>query len=112
MPNWSAAVSLKVNAERLWNSIEEINRFGATESGGVCRLEFSDESKGARDLFVKWCKDAGCTVRVDQFGNIFARRPGKNADAPVVIAGSHLDTQTSGGRFDGIFGVLAGLEVV
>ena len=103
---------LKVNAERLWKSIEEINRFGATESGGVCRLEFSDESKGARDLFVQWCKEAGCTVRVDQFGNIFARRPGKNAHAPVVIAGSHLDTQTSGGRFDGIFGVLAGLEVV
>jgi len=103
---------LRVNGARLWQSIEEINHFGATPDGGVCRLEFSPESKQARDLFVKWCKDAGCTVRVDRFGNIFARRPGRHDERPAVIAGSHLDTQTSGGRFDGIFGVLAGLEVI
>jgi len=103
---------LRVDGRRLWESIEAINQFGATSEGGVCRLEFSPESKQARDLFVRWCEAAGCTVRVDQFGNIFARRPGRNNDLPAVIAGSHLDTQTSGGRFDGIYGVLAGLEVV
>ena len=105
-------MSLQVNQYRLWKSIEDINQFGATELGGVCRLEFSPENKQARDLFVDMCKDAGCTVRVDKFGNIFARRPGRNNEAPAVITGSHLDTQTSGGRFDGIYGVLAGLEVI
>lgn len=105
-------MGLQVNQERLWQSFIDINKHGSTPEGGVCRLEFSPENKAARDLFVSWCENAGCTVRVDQFGNIFARRDGKNSDAPVVITGSHLDTQTSGGRFDGIFGVLAGLEVV
>ena len=105
-------MNLQVNQKRLWESIESINQFGATPDGGVCRLEFSRESKQARDLFVSWCEEVGCAVRVDRFGNIFARRPGKNNDLPVVIAGSHLDTQTSGGRFDGIYGVLAGLEVI
>ncbi|SHE56935.1 N-carbamoyl-L-amino-acid hydrolase [Microbulbifer donghaiensis] len=103
---------LQVNQERLWQSIEDINQFGATAEGGVCRLEFSRENKQARDLFVRWCEEAGCTVRVDKFGNIFARRPGRNPDGAAVVTGSHLDTQTSGGRFDGIYGVLAGLEVV
>jgi beta-ureidopropionase / N-carbamoyl-L-amino-acid hydrolase len=101
----------KPDKMRLWRSIEEINQFGATPQGGVCRLEFSDENRLARKLFVSWCEQAGCTVRVDQFGNIFARRSGRT-DGPAVIMGSHLDTQTSGGRFDGIYGVLAGLEVV
>jgi len=77
---------LRVNGARLWQGIEEINRFGATPEGGVCRLEFSPESKQARDLFVSWCRDAGCTVRIDRFGNIFARRPGRNNDLPAVIA--------------------------
>ena len=105
-------MTLEVNGERLWTSIEAINQFGATEIGGVCRLEFSPESKNARDLFVTWCEEAGCRVRVDQFGNIFARRAGKDDSLPAVIAGSHLDTQTSGGRFDGVFGVMAALEAV
>ena len=105
-------MNIQVNTQRLWQSIEDINRFGATAEGGVCRLEFSPENKQARDLFVHWCEEAGCTVRIDRFGNIFARRSGLNNKLPAVIAGSHLDTQTSGGRFDGIYGVLAGLEVV
>lgn len=105
-------MSIQINQQRLWESIEAVNQFGATPEGGVCRLEFSPENKQARDLFVNWCKKAGCTVRVDKFGNIFARRSGKNNDLPAVITGSHLDTQTSGGRFDGIYGVLAGLEVI
>ncbi len=105
-------MKLTVNQQRLWQSIEDINQFGATPEGGVCRLEFSPENKQARDLFVSWCEEAGCNVRVDRFGNIFARRPGRNPEGPAVITGSHLDTQTSGGRFDGIYGVLAGLEVI
>ncbi len=105
-------MNLKANEARLWDSIEEINRFGATDEGGVCRLEFSPQSKQARDLFRRWCEEAGCSVRIDKFGNMFARRPGRDNGLPAVIAGSHLDTQTSGGRFDGIFGVLAGLEAI
>src|SRR5690606_19285088 len=104
--------NLPINGERLWRSIESINRFGATPNGGVCRLEFSAENRQARDQLVEWCRAAGCDVRVDQFGNIFARRPGRRPDAAAVIAGSHLDTQTSGGRFDGVFGVMAALEVL
>lgn len=103
---------INVNEARLWRSIEEINQFGATPEGGVCRLEFSEESARARDLFVAWCREAGCAVRVDRFGNIFARRAGRDNSLPAVLVGSHLDTQTSGGRFDGIFGVMAGLEIV
>src|SRR3546814_4848876 len=64
------------------------------------------------DLFGQWCKEAGCTVTVDRMGNIFARRPGKNNDLPPVVTGSHLDTQPTGGKFDGVYGVLAGLEVI
>ena len=105
-------MSIQVNQQRLWQSIEDINRFGGTPEGGVCRLEFSPENKQARDLFCRWCEEAGCTVRVDKFGNIFARRSGLNDELPAVITGSHLDTQTSGGRFDGIYGVLSGLEVI
>lgn len=105
-------MNIAINQQRLWDSIEQINRHGATEEGGVCRLEFSPENKAARDLFVDWCEEAGCTVQVDRFGNIFARRPGRDNALPAVITGSHLDTQTSGGRFDGIYGVLAGLEVI
>ncbi len=105
-------MGISVDQQRLWDSIAAINQFGATPDGGVCRLEFSPENKQARDLFVRWSEEAGCAVRVDRFGNIFARRPGRDNELPAVIAGSHLDTQTSGGRFDGIYGVLAGLEVV
>ena len=105
-------MSIQVNQQRLWQSIEAINRSCGTPEGGVCRLEFSPENKQAGDLFCRWCEEAGCTVRVDRFGNIFARRSGLNDELPAVITGSHLDTQTSGGRFDGIYGVLSGLEVI
>ncbi len=108
----SPSTPVQVDGDRLWKSIEAINRHGATADGGVCRPEFSPESKAARDQFLRWCEEAGCTVRVDRFGNIFARRHGQDDTLPAVIAGSHLDTQTSGGRFDGIYGVLAGLEVI
>src|SRR5438477_184130 len=90
----------------------ELARIGATAKGGVCRLAASDLDGEARRLFIRWCEEAGCTVSVDRIGNIFARRPGRNPALPPVMAGSHLDTQPTGGRFDGAYGVMAGLELV
>jgi N-carbamoyl-L-amino-acid hydrolase len=85
---------------------------GATPAGGVCRLALSDEDLKARDLFVGWCRDAGLTVRIDDLGNIFARRNGTDPDSAPVLSGSHLDSQPLGGRFDGAYGVMAALEMV
>jgi N-carbamoyl-L-amino-acid hydrolase len=104
--------NIQVNGDRLWQSLMEMAKIGATAKGGVCRLALTDLDKEGRDLFISWCRDAGCTVRVDAMGNIFARRPGRNKNAPPVMTGSHLDTQPTGGKFDGVYGVLAGLEVV
>jgi beta-ureidopropionase / N-carbamoyl-L-amino-acid hydrolase len=104
--------NLTVNGERLWASLMELARIGATAKGGVCRLAASDLDGEARRLFIGWCEEAGCTVTVDRIGNIFARRPGRNPDLAPVMAGSHLDTQPTGGRFDGAYGVMAGLEIV
>lgn len=102
----------RINGERLWASLMEMAKIGATPKGGVCRLALTDLDKQGRDLFVKWCEDAGCTVKVDRIGNIFARRPGRNNSLAPVGTGSHLDSQPTGGRFDGVYGVLAGLEVI
>jgi len=104
--------NLQIDGKRLWDSLMEMAKIGATDKGGCCRLALTDLDKQARDLFVNWCKDAGCSVKIDRMGNIFARRPGRNNDLAPVMTGSHLDTQPTGGRFDGVFGVLAGLEVV
>ncbi|MDO9624096.1 MAG: Zn-dependent hydrolase [Pseudomonas sp.] len=101
-----------INSERLWQSLMELAQLGATVKGGVCRLALTDLDRQARDLFVRWCEEAGCTVTVDGVGNIFARRPGRNAALPPVMTGSHIDTQPTGGKFDGCFGVLAGVEVL
>ena len=102
----------KIDAARLWNSLSTLAEIGATGRGGVCRLALTDSDKEARDLFVRWCREAGCTVAVDAVGNIFARRRGRDATLPAVLTGSHLDTQPNGGRFDGAYGVMAGLEIV
>src|SRR5438552_1078942 len=104
--------NLTINGERLWASLMELARIGATAKGGVCRLAASDLDGEARRLFIRWCEEAGCTVAVDQIGNIFARRLGRDPARPPVMAGSHLDTQPTGGRFDGAYGVMAGLELV
>jgi N-carbamoyl-L-amino-acid hydrolase len=101
-----------IDGERLWQSLMELAKLGATVKGGVCRLALTDLDRQARDLFVRWCEEAGCTVTVDGVGNIFARRPGRNPALPPVMTGSHIDTQPTGGKFDGCFGVLAGLEVL
>lgn len=104
--------NLSIDGDRLWNSIMEIAKIGATEKGGSRRLALTDLDREARDLFVSWCEEAGCAVSVDRMGNIFARRRGTGDSLDPVVAGSHLDTQPNGGKFDGVFGVLAALEAV
>jgi N-carbamoyl-L-amino-acid hydrolase len=104
--------NLQINSNRLWDSLMEMAQIGATPKGGVCRLTLTDLDKQGRDLFIRWCKEAGCTVAVDKVGNIFARREGRKPQLPAIMTGSHLDTQPTGGKFDGVYGVLAGLEVL
>lgn len=104
--------NLKIDGERLWRSLMDMAQIGATPQGGVCRLALTDEDRRGRDLFIEWCKAAGCTIRIDQMGNIFARRAGLDDSLPPIMTGSHLDTVPTGGKFDGVLGVLAGLEVM
>lgn len=103
---------LRVNGERLWGSLMELAQIGATPKGGVCRLTLTDLDKQGRDLVLKWAQEAGMTITIDKIGNGFMRRAGRNNALPPVVTGSHIDTQPTGGKFDGNYGVLAGLEVV
>lgn len=103
---------LRINGTRLWNSLMELARIGATDKGGVKRLALTDLDRQGRDLVVQWAKAEGLAVTVDRIGNVFMRRAGTNPDLPPVVTGSHIDTQPTGGKFDGNYGVLAGLEVV
>lgn len=102
----------KIQPERLWDALMALAQIGATPGGGVCRLALSDEDRRARELFARWCREAGCSVQVDAVGNIFARRAGRDPTRPAVLTGSHIDSQPNGGRFDGAYGVIAGLEVL
>lgn len=102
---------LQINGERLWQRLMTMATHGATPRGGCNRQALTDVDRRGRDLFVDWCREAGYDVRVDAIGNIFARRAGMEA-LPPVLAGSHLDTQPTGGKFDGVYGVLAALEVL
>ena len=104
--------NLRIDGQRLWDSLMEMAKIGATEKGGVCRLALTDLCKQSRDLFIQWCEEAGCTIKVDKMGNIFAQRPGRDNHLAPVVTGSHLDSQPTGGRFDGVYGVLSGLEVL
>ncbi|MEO9777809.1 MAG: Zn-dependent hydrolase [Sedimentitalea sp.] len=104
--------AIGIDADRLWSRHMELARIGAIEETGNCRLSLSDEDAEARDLFAGWCRAAGMTLHSDRAGNMFAVRRGRDSARPIVAAGSHLDTQPHGGRFDGISGVLAALEVV
>lgn len=106
------ATNLAVNGERLWNSLMEMAEIGATPKGGVCRLTLTELDKQSRGLFRTWCEAAGLTVSTDQIGSMFARRAGADDSLPPVMVGSHLDTQPTGGKFDGALGVLAALEMV
>ncbi len=103
---------LKSNGDRLWQRLMDMAQIGATAAGGCNRQALTEEDKRGRQLFESWCAAAGCSIEHDQMGNIFARRAGTHSGLPPVLVGSHLDTQPTGGKFDGVFGVLAGLEVI
>ncbi|QEN90233.1 Zn-dependent hydrolase [Labrys sp. KNU-23] len=104
--------NLNINPQRLWDSLMETAKFGGTAKGGIKRLTLSDEDKRVRDWFKAQCEALGCTVSVDEVGNMFAVRPGRNNDLPPIAMGSHLDTQPTGGKFDGVLGVLGALEAM
>src|ERR1700750_3430257 len=100
--------NLRIDADRLWVSLMELAKIGGTEKGGVCRIALTDLDRQGRDLFVRWAQAAGATIKVDQLGNIFARREGRDPSKAPIMTGSHLDTQPTGGKFDGADGVVAG----
>jgi N-carbamoyl-L-amino-acid hydrolase len=104
--------NLTINAERLWRDLMETAAIGATPKGGICRLTLTDLDRQARDWFKQHGEALGCTVTVDDMGAMFARRPGQRADVPPILMGSHLDTQPTGGKFDGVLGVLAAVETL
>jgi N-carbamoyl-L-amino-acid hydrolase len=104
--------NIHVNGERLWASLMELAKIGATPKGGVCRLTLTDLDKQGRDLVLRWAEEAGLSITIDKIGNGFMRRAGRNNSLPPIMTGSHIDTQPTGGKFDGNYGVLAGLEVV
>jgi beta-ureidopropionase / N-carbamoyl-L-amino-acid hydrolase len=102
----------RVDGDRLWGSLMELARIGDTGDGGCRRLALTDEDRDALDVFAGWAREAGCSIAQDEVGNLFAERPGADRERPPVLIGSHLDTQPTGGRFDGALGALAALEVV
>ncbi len=104
--------NLKVNADRLWDSLMEMARIGPGVAGGNNRQTVTDEDGEGRALFQKWCEDVGCTMGLDTMGNMFAHYPGTDPEALPVYVGSHLDTQPTGGKYDGVLGVLGGLEIL
>jgi len=103
---------IRVHTQRLWQSLMDMGKVGALPQGGCSRAALGVDDRAGRDLFVGWCREAGCDVQFDQVGNIYARRQGRDPRRKAVATGSHLDTQPHGGKFDGVYGVLAGLEVV
>ena len=104
--------NLTINPQRLWDALMATAVFGATPKGGIKRLTVSDEDKRVRDWFKAECEKLGCTVEVDEVGNMFATRPGRRQDMAPIAMGSHLDTQPTGGKFDGVLGVLGALEAL
>ncbi|HEX6364297.1 MAG TPA: Zn-dependent hydrolase, partial [Albitalea sp.] len=106
------ADGLRIDGERLWGSLMALARIGATPKGGVCRLALTDLDRQGREQVIAWAREAGMSITIDRIGNCFMRRAGRNDRLPPVMTGSHIDTQPTGGKFDGNYGVLAGLEVV
>ncbi|TMV13333.1 Zn-dependent hydrolase [Arenibacterium halophilum] len=104
--------NLRINGERLWDSLMEMAKIGPGVAGGNNRQTLTDADAEGRALFQSWCEDAGCTMGLDTMGNMFARREGTDPDALPVYVGSHLDTQPTGGKYDGVLGVLGGLELI
>ncbi len=103
---------MQVNSERLWSRLMDMAKVGPGVAGGSNRQSLSDEDRDGRDLFISWATAAGCSHEYDEIGNLFIRRQGSDPTAAPILMGSHLDTQPTGGRFDGVYGVLGGLEVI
>ncbi|MDH7608072.1 Zn-dependent hydrolase [Raoultella ornithinolytica] len=108
----AGATGWRINGERLWDSLMALAEIGATPKGGCCRLTLTDLDRQGRDVVIGWAQEAGMSVTVDKIGNVFMRREGRNPLLPPIVSGSHIDTQPTGGKFDGNYGVLAALEVV
>ena len=106
------AANMKIDGDRLWDSLMEMAKIGPGIAGGNNRQTVTDEDAEGRALFQKWCEDAGLTMGVDEMGTMFMRREGTDPDALPVYVGSHLDTQPTGGKYDGVLGVLGGLEII
>src|ERR1700740_3561777 len=104
--------NIRIDGGRLWDLLMEMAKIGAAPKGGCKRLTLTDLDREGRELFAAWCKAAGCSLETDEMGNMFARRPGSEDGLAPVMMGSHLDTQPTGGKFDGVLGVLGALEVV
>ena len=104
--------NLRIDPQRLWDQLMETARFGGTPKGGIKRLTLTDDDKQVRDWFKAQAEALGCTVTIDEVGNMFARRSGRNDALPPIAMGSHLDTQPTGGKFDGVLGVLGALEAL
>jgi beta-ureidopropionase / N-carbamoyl-L-amino-acid hydrolase len=108
----TSKTNLTINPQRLWDSLMDTAKFGGTPKGGIKRLTVSDEDKRVRDWFKAECEKLGCSVEVDEVGNMFATRAGRRKDVAPIAMGSHLDTQPTGGKFDGVLGVLGALEAM
>ena len=108
----TSKTNLTINPQRLWDTLMETAKFGGTPKGGIKRLTVSDEDKRVRDWFKAECEALGCTVVIDEVGNMFATRAGRRKDVAPIAMGSHLDTQPTGGKFDGVLGVLGALEAM
>lgn len=106
------AQNLKIDGDRLWDSLMDMAKIGPGIAGGNNRQTLTDEDAEGRALFQSWCEAAGCSMGVDTMGNMFAMRAGEDPDALPVYMGSHLDTQPTGGKYDGVLGVLGGLEAL
>ena len=104
--------NLEINGERLWDSLMEMAKIGPGIAGGNNRQTLTDEDAEGRRLFARWCEAEGLAMGVDEMGTMFARREGTDPDALPVMVGSHLDTQPTGGKYDGVLGVLGGLEII
>ncbi len=108
----TSKTNLTINPQRLWDTLMETAKFGGTPKGGIKRLTVSDEDKRVRDWFKAECEKLGCSVQIDEVGNMFATRAGRRKDVAPIAMGSHLDTQPTGGKFDGVLGVLGALEAM
>ena len=108
----SSGKNIRINGERLWDSLVDMAEIGPGIAGGNNRQTLTDDDAKGRELFQKWCVSAGCSMGLDSMGNMFATRPGADPEALPVYVGSHLDTQPTGGKYDGVLGVLGGLELI